>query len=237
MSRSVVTRGTVRCPECLLAPRWCICAGYQAIHSRLAIDVLIHLRESRRPTSTGLLLTRLLPDARRHLYQPGVPPQASTLVRPGKALWILDPSGDEIPSPPARPEDLQVLLLDGSWREAVRMRKEVESWGRLVRLPPSGTDKFQLRNQHAEGMSSTAEALLRLVEALGLAEMAAALRVQLDLHVYAGLRSRGAVREAEELLTTSPLPAALPEVLRALQERRRCGPPTPQPPPTPHPAA
>lgn len=223
MSRSVVTRGTVRCPHCLLAPRWCICAGYRPIPSPLGIDVLIHLRESRRPTSTGLLLTRLLPEARRHLYQPGVPPEASAIVRPGKTLWILDPAGDELPPAPS-PADLQVLLLDGSWREAVRMRKEVESWGRRVRLPPSNTDRFRLRNQHAEGMSSTAEALLRLVEALGLAGMAAALRVQLDLHVYAGLRSRGAVREAEELLTTSPLPAALPEVLLALQERRRCAP-------------
>ena len=227
MSRSVVTRGTVRCQRCLLAPRWCICAGYRPIEAPIAIDVLIHLRESRRPTSTGLLLARLLPEARPHLYQPGVPPEASSIVRPGKTLWILDPSGDERPTVHP-PENLQVLLLDGSWREAVRMRKEVENWGQLVRLPASRTDKFRLRNQHTDGMSSTAEALLRLAEALGFAEMAAALRVQLDLHVYAGLRSRGAVREADELLAASPLPAALPEVLRALQERRRCSPANPQ---------
>lgn len=233
MSRSVVNRGTVRCPRCLLAPRWCICAGYRPIPDRLAVDVLIHLRESRRPTSTGMLLTRILPDVRRHLFQPGVAPDASSIVRPGKTLWILDPTGDELPSTPS-PGELQVLLLDGSWPESVRMRKKVESWGRRVRLPPSNTDRYRLRSQHAEGRSSTAGALLRLVEALGLDDMAAALRVQLDLHIYAGLRSRGALREAEELLATSPLPDALPEVLRALKERRRCG-PTPGTPPAPAP--
>ncbi|NBR59825.1 MAG: hypothetical protein EBT89_11800, partial [Opitutaceae bacterium] len=30
---------------------------------------------------------------------------------------------------------MQVLLLDGSWREAARMSLVTASWGRLVRLP------------------------------------------------------------------------------------------------------
>ena len=45
-----------------------------------------------------------------------------------------------------------------------------------------------------------------LFSALGLAEEEARLRLQFELHVYAGLRTRGAKALAEKFLATSPLP-------------------------------
>jgi hypothetical protein len=69
-------------------------------------------------------------------------------------------------------------------------------------------------------MFSTVEALILLLEVLGEVEAAETLRIQFELHVYAGLRSRGAVREAAQFLVESPLASALPEVLQELQRRR-----------------
>jgi hypothetical protein len=49
--------------------------------------------------------------------------------------------------------------------------------------------------------------------ALGLRTERDALRVQLELHVYAGLRTRGQAVMAADFLATSPLREALPEVI------------------------
>lgn len=142
------------------------------------------------------------------------------LVQPGRTLWILHPAG-ELPEPNVPAESLQVLLLDGSWREAGRMRRAVESWGRLIRLPPGAPSRFELRSQPDGNQWSTAEALIRLMELLGLTDAAKRLQTQFELHVYAGLRSRGAVGEAARYLEDSLLERELPDALRLLQERRR----------------
>ena len=96
----------------------------------------------------------------------------------------------------------------------------VEGWGRRVRLPMTGPGRYWLR-AHQEGLKySTIEALIFLLDALGLSAEAARLRLQFELHVYAGLRTRGAKARAEEFLTTSGLRAAFPELLDQLGRRR-----------------
>jgi hypothetical protein len=96
--------------------------------------------------------------------------------------------------------------------------------GRLIRLPPGTPSRFQLRQQYTPDQWSTAEALIRLMNLLGLQPAAKCLQTQFELHVYAGLRSRGAVAEAARFLEDSLLERELPEVLRVLQERRRARP-------------
>lgn len=188
----------------------------------LAVDVLLHRHEAWRPTSTGRLIQRVMPGARSHVYSHDVPLNRDAILRPGRELWVLHPAGDAMPEEVST-EGIQVLLLDGNWREAARMRKAVEDWGRCVRLPAVGQSRYWLRNQAEAGCFSTAEALLVLLERLGLSAAARALRIQFELHVYAGLRLRGLIREAEEYLRESPLEEAMPEVLRELQRRRPGG--------------
>ncbi len=220
MGRSVVTRGTDRCEACQFAHRWCTCAGLRTLECPLQVDLLIHRREDFRPTSTSRLISRVMPAARRHLFSSDLPLDRERVVRPDRTLWILHPDG-ELPAANANPDVLQLLLLDGSWREAARMRRAVESWGRLIRIPPGAPSRFELRSQHNSDRYSTVETLLRVMGALNLPGAAKCLQTQFELHVYAGLRSRGALAEAARFLEESPLERELPEVLRALQERRR----------------
>ena len=100
------------------------------------------------------------------------------------------------------------------------MMHGVEGWGRLVSLPMSGPSRYLLRDQQGEGMYSTAESLLFLLAALGLVEPHAQLRLQFELHVYAGLRARGEKASAEKFLADSPVREAFPELLEKLNERR-----------------
>lgn len=219
VSRSVVLRETPRCPHCQLTPRWCICAGERIVESPLQVDVLLHFMESYRPSSTGHLIKRVMPASGQHLFRKQTPLRREELVQPGRELWILHPQGEELPAAPD-PAQLQVLLLDGTWTQATDMAQHVGAWGRRVRLPMRGQSRYWLRTQSGEGRFSTIEALLFLMEALGLTEAHAALRAQFELHVYATLRARGFKEKAAAYLATSPIRDAFPEVIARLDERR-----------------
>jgi DTW domain-containing protein YfiP len=219
MGRSVILKGSHRCERCRFAPRWCICAGFQMIESPLQVDVLIHRREFHRPTSTGRLINRVIPASRQHVFTRETPPAPESIVQPGRTLWILHPRGDVMPTD-ASPADLQVLLIDGSWREAARMAQTVAPWGRMVRLPETGLTRNHLRDQENEGNYSTVESLMFLFAALGLKDAEMKLRLQFELHVYAGLRGRGQKDKAEAFLATSPAREAFPELLAAMNTTR-----------------
>lgn len=220
MARSVVLRETPRCPRCQLAPRWCVCAGWREVTSPLRVDVLQHFMESYRPSSTGHLLSRVMPGAGRHIFRAERPLARADIAQPGRELWILHPNG-EAPPAHANPAELQVLLLDGTWVQAAEMARLTGAWGRRVSLPMTGRSRYWLRTQSGPGRFSTAEALLFLLGALGLADAQAQLRVQFELHVYASLCARGHKQLAADYLADSPLRTALPEVLEKFAPRPR----------------
>jgi DTW domain-containing protein YfiP len=220
MARSVVLKGTVRCPRCQQSHRWCICAGLRILETPLAIDVLMHHEELAKPTSTGHLIQRTIPASRRHIYCHDRPVDPAAIRLPGRELWILHPTGE---TPPAGedPAGVQVLLLDGSWSQAGDMARTIDRWGRRVSLPMSGKSRYWLRSQQdIPGRFSTVEALLFLMSALGLRETHDALQLQFELHVYAGLRTRGRRAEAEAYLADSPIRAAFPDVIADLDRQR-----------------
>ena len=118
------------------------------------------------------------------------------------------------------PADVQILLLDGSWRQAGKMMHAVETWGRPICIPTSGPSRYWLRSQTGEGNYCTVEALIFLLAAMGLEHAQAQLRLQFELHVYAGLCARGAKAKATQYLATSPCRSALSEVSAPLALRR-----------------
>jgi DTW domain-containing protein YfiP len=220
MARSVVLNATARCARCGLTPRWCICAVHDDIHSPLALALLTHKRELFRPSSTGNLITRLFPAARRHVWHPERALAREQVVEQGREVWVLHPNG--LPAPRGvAPNEVQLVLLDGSWSESAGMARTVTTWGRLVQLPLAGTSRFWLRAKQEGGRYSTAEALLFVLENLGLTAQRDALRVQFELHVYANLRARGNVDLAARFLENSIIAAALPDFLAQLHTRRR----------------
>lgn len=217
--RRIVAGHTRRCPRCHLTTRWCVCAVHQEIEGPLAIDVLIHHRESYRPTSTGNLICRLMSGARRHVWRQDQPTPPAAVERPDRECWILHPHGHSIPIG-ADPGRVQVILLDGVWSETAVMARAVTGWGRLVSLPMTGESRYWLRAQQDGGRFSTVEALLHVLRHFGLAAAHGALKRQFELHVYACLRARGLKEKAEAFLRDSPVRAAYPELLARLHERR-----------------
>jgi DTW domain-containing protein YfiP len=199
-----------------MPPRWCICAAFQPLTIPLRVDVLMDHVEQWRPSSTGMLLRRLLPESRQHPFKRGVALDPAVVRDPTRELWVLHPRGDPMPAG-VPPEAVQVLLLDGAWREAAVMLRKVDGWGRKVSLPIPGASRYWLRVQVGEGRFSTIEALLFLLGEFGLGEARAHLRLQFELHVYAGLLARGKMTEADRYLVDSPVRAAFPELAAHLR--------------------
>lgn len=179
----------------------------------------MHTRERHRPSSTGHLIHRLLPGSQLHFWRADTPTAVGPIAGKRPEFWILHPRGDPAPAGVA-PEQLQVLLLDGAWSEATAMAKSQSGTGRLVSLPMTGESRFWLRRQPEDGRGSTIEALMFLLQALGLQAVHDQLRLQFELHVYAHLRARGQKEEAAVFLQDSPLRTAFPELLARLNERR-----------------
>ena len=204
-----------------MPPRWCVCAGQRSETCPLLVDVLQHELESHKPTSTGNLIPRVIAGARIHLYRHERPLLRAEIIRPeAEELWILHPNGESLPIQRPAAARLQILLLDANWAQAGGMLAEVQTWGRRVRLPMIGQSRYALREQNGEGRFSTFEALLFLLEALDEREAAARLRVQFELHVYAGLCARGRKVEAAAYLADSPVRTAFPTVLAEFARRR-----------------
>ncbi len=219
MARSVVLKGTRRCERCQLPPRWCICAGWRNVESPLAVDVLMHHMETYRPSSTGHLIQRTGEGARQHTYRQERLLARSEVARLGRELWVLHPLGEALPTQ-ADPAQVQVLLLDGSWKQALEISRSVGPWGRCVSLPMQGASRYWLRAQQGAGQFSTIEALLFLLKALRLTAAHAQLQSQFELHVYAGLCARGRKADAARYLADSPISAVFPKLLAQLAEKR-----------------
>ena len=100
------------------------------------------------------------------------------------------------------------------------MMRAVEPWGRRVALPMTGESRYWLRSQAGEGKFCTVEALMFLLAALGVEKAHAQLRLQFELHVYAGLCARGAKARAAEYLAGSPVRTSLPGLVEELARHR-----------------
>ncbi len=216
MGRSVVLNRTPRCARCCFPTAWCLCADDAPVSLPCAVDVLMHRREAMRPTSTGNWIRRLVPESRLHLVGAEGPPAVSAVRRPGRTVWVLHPFGEPLGEGPV-PADVQIVLVDGSWKQASTMLRAMTGWGRTVRLPMNGESRYWLRAKQDGERFSTMEALLFFLEAAGWREPADRLRRQFEWQVYAGLSVRGDKARMASFLESS----ACREALQAAVTRRR----------------
>jgi len=232
MGRSVVLAGAARCPRCSLPPRWCTCDAFPVVQTHLAVHVLIHQHEQRKPSSTGNLIARSVAGAACHGYQrlsrhfpaSSLPAEAVDSTR---EFWVLHPSGEPMPTASSvadgsRGVGIQLLLIDGTWRQAGEMLHTVDGLGRCVRLPDAtaAPSRYWLRDQPAPGHLSTAEALVGVLHTVGETTAARQLQLHFELHVYATLLARGKREMAERYLGHSPLLTEGRDVLDRLHARR-----------------
>jgi DTW domain-containing protein YfiP len=147
----------------------CICALVPTLRIRTRLTVLVHYREARKPTNTGQLAARCV--------------EGSTVTivglrdRPVPALWsgdavplLLFPDEDAVSIEGYASSDAPVALIvpDGNWRQASKMRKRVPQLDRVpcVTLPLAGPSEYRLRAEPRAGGLATLEAVARALAIL-----------------------------------------------------------------------
>jgi len=160
-----------RCPGCRLLVTACLCDLIPRIATRTRVLVVLHHAETQKPSNTGRLALKCLPNSGAVIR--GVPDQLTAVP-----AWA--EHGDPVvlfPHPDARPlvdfcggpRPVTLIVPDGTWRQAQRMRRRVAGLSDvpcafITREAPS---EYRLRRTPDARRLSTMEAI---AEALGLLE-------------------------------------------------------------------
>jgi DTW domain-containing protein YfiP len=160
-----------RCPICCLHRSLCICALIPTILTRTRVVLVIHQLELNKPTNTGRLAVRCLPNS--ELLVRGVSRESLPAAR--EPTWTAGPRLLLYPHADAQPIErwrdsatpLTLVVPDGTWRQAARARRRVPGLADVpcVVLPPV-TSGYRLRQATRPGRLSTMEAIARALEIL-----------------------------------------------------------------------
>jgi DTW domain-containing protein YfiP len=196
----------LRCPRCRMLGGLCLCDRLPSppLATRTRLVLLIHRLEDRKPTNTGRLAVECLANSevvvRGHEGQPTGP----LADEPDRQPLLLFPGDDAVPlAPSTRPVTL--IVPDGSWRQAGRMRRRVPGLADVpcVTLPPGPPTAYRLRHEPVDGGLATMEAIARAFGILEGPEVQATLERVFLVMVERTLWSRGALA-SDEVTTTLP---------------------------------
>ena len=160
-----------RCPGCRLLVTGCFCDLVPCVATRTRVLVVLHHAETQKPSNTGRLALRCLPNSGVVIRgAPDRPTEAPVWAEHGDPVVLF-------PHPDARPlsdfchgpRPVTLIVPDGTWRQAQRVRRRVAGLGDVpcavvTRDAPS---TYRLRKTSDERRLSTMEAI---AEALGLLE-------------------------------------------------------------------
>lgn len=159
----------------------CICALVPRIETRTRLLLVMHRAEWRKSTNTGQLAAACLPNSeiviRGHeqarFSADGCAKRVDEMPIPaGTTAIFLYPAEDAVPLATLAPllqEPITLVVPDGNWRQAAKVRKRVAGLGLLpcVTLPEAAPSRYRLRAEaHTHGLA-TLEAIAR---ALGILE-------------------------------------------------------------------
>ena len=153
-----------RCHGCRLHRTLCMCALIPRIATRTRLLLIMHRFEDRKATNTGRLATQCLSNSavlvRGHAGSPSEPLYFGADTRP----LLLFPHDGALPLPSFDDGPPVTLIVpDGNWRQASRVRKRVPGLEHIpcVALPATKPSRYQLRAEVREHGLATCEAIAR----------------------------------------------------------------------------
>jgi len=196
----------------------CACDLIPRFETRTKVLLFMHHFEDRKSTNTGRLASRCLLNSEIVLRGRESEPTPIFSKQPGTRPLLLFPHPDAHPLEDfsSSPEPLTLVVPDGTWRQASKVRHRVPGLSELpcVALPPGGPSRYRLRFGPNDQSVSTLEAIARALGVLEGAHVQRALEELLEIVVERILWSRGT-------LATTEVKAGIPE--RALRYDPRSG--------------
>jgi DTW domain-containing protein len=179
------TKSKDRCPRCYIRRVLCLCPIIPRFELDTKLIILIHNRETKRPTNTGrIACLALLNSEIRIRGLKNQPTESSGLIESGRTTLLLYPDENAVDLTPhlvnSLGEPINLVVPDGSWRQAAKVTfREPSLKGALrVKLPPGPPTEYRLRRESKENGLATFEAIAR---ALGVIE---GLHVQTELETF-----------------------------------------------------
>jgi DTW domain-containing protein YfiP len=173
----------------------CICALVPSLAPSTRLALLVHYREARKPTNTGLLAARALAGSTIGIIGDRDRPLELPIVRPGERGVLLFPADDAVPIAAIGRADV-LVVPDGNWRQASKLRARVPGLAALpcAFLPDAPPTAYRLRSEPRAGGLATLEAIahaLRVLEGDRGPAIADALLALMRVMVERTLASRG----------------------------------------------
>jgi tRNA-uridine aminocarboxypropyltransferase len=188
--------GAARCEACGLHQPLCVCASLPRLAVRTHLTLVLHFKEARRPSNTGGLALACLEHGRQVVFgaRDSEPPDLSWAA--GTSPVLLFPAVDAVPLgdfAAAAPGPLMLVVPDGTWGQASRMRVRLPALAALpcVGLPAGEPARFRLRDRERPDQLSTLEAIARALGILEGPHVRAALEDVLALYARRTATMRG----------------------------------------------
>jgi DTW domain-containing protein YfiP len=212
-----------RCATCRMHETLCICALVPRLRTRTRLTVLVHYREARKPTNTGVLAARCLERSTVEIVGQRDRLIEAPVINEEQPL-LLFPAADAVPIEQFAASELAIALFvpDGNWRQASKMRRRGPGLAAIpcVTLPDTGPTEYRLRAEPRSGGLATLEAIarsLRVLEGDGGAAIEDAMLAVFRVMVERTLWFRGKLRDHE--VTGGIPPAALADDPRGATTR------------------
>lgn len=204
-SRPYMARGKnlVRCELCLLAQKFCTCHARKVLDSKVSFLLIMYDDEVLKPSNSGRLIADLIEDTHAYIWsRTHVNRKVLQLLSdPQYQPYLIFPSeyaekGQQVVSEiqPHADSDKRPLfvLLDGSWREAIKMFRKSPYLHQLPMLSftPESVATYGLRKGSRDFQLGTAEVASLALGAAGEVNNLQALSAWFDLFIQSSLFSR-----------------------------------------------
>ncbi|WP_298774277.1 tRNA-uridine aminocarboxypropyltransferase [uncultured Shewanella sp.] len=205
-------KNVVRCQQCLLRQSLCTCAVRKCLATQTHFLLIMYDDEVLKPSNSGRLIADLIPNTHAYIWSRVHANRAmlALLNAPKYQAYVIFPrqysmqnqpvveplaNGLTLPAIDTAQHDQKIplfVMLDGSWREAIKMFRNSPYLHHLPLLSFSSahTAQYALRKGSHDFQLGTAEVAALALAANGESENAKALTAWFDLFVGSSLQGR-----------------------------------------------
>jgi DTW domain-containing protein YfiP len=163
------TGESLRCPHCRLHTDLCACDVLVRMPTATELLLVAHRFEIRKTTNTGQIALLCLERARLCVRGRAGEENDEVAWAPERTPLYLFPSSDAVPlaawkaSRPASAGPVTLIVPDGTWRQAKRVRRRVPGLAHVQAVTLNGAvnEGLRLRRTHAPSQLPTLEAIAR----------------------------------------------------------------------------
>jgi len=197
-------KNLVRCEQCLLAEVYCTCESRTQLESNNAFLLIMYDDEVLKPSNSGRLIADLIPDTHAYIWSRTQanrkmlaliqsPQYQPFVIFPGEYAYNNQPIVDKVtPSSIGEGKKPLFIMLDGSWREAIKMFRKSPYLHSLPLLSftPETAAKYGLRKGSRDFQLGTAEVAALALGVSGEQDNANSLNAWFELFIESSIFSR-----------------------------------------------